>query len=171
MPIDAAVRGSLFPEDFLTASVDEPPEWSAFDAAALDDFTAAARDALARFPTRGTPNESETEDDLIWPVLSHLGWNASLRQQKLSRADVPDGLLFTDAAAKTRAVGLAEGPARYAIGAALVESKRWHRPLDRASGRSGEALAPSTQMLRYLRRADDLTDGGLRWGMLTNGAQ
>ena len=26
-------------------------------------------------------------------------------------------------------------------------------------------------MLRYLRRADDLTDGGLRWGMLTNGAQ
>ena len=171
MPIDAAVRGSLFPEDFLTASVDELPEWEAFDAAALDDFTAAARDVLARFPTRGTPNESETEDDLIWPILSHLGWTTSLRQQKLSRADVPDGLLFTDAAAKTRAVGLAEGPARYAIGAALVESKRWHRPLDRASGRSGEALAPSTQMLRYLRRADDLTDGGLRWGMLTNGAQ
>ena len=84
---------------------------------------------------------------------------------------MPDGLLFTDAAAKTRAVGLAEGPARYAIGAALVESKRWRRPLDRASGRSEEALAPSTQMLRYLRRADDLTDGGLRWGMLTNGAQ
>ena len=171
MPLDAAVRGSLFPEDFLTASVDELPEWSAFDAAALDDFTAAACDVLARFPTRGTPNESETEDDLIWPILSHLGWTASLRQQKLSRADVPDGLLFTDAAAKTRAVGLAEGPARYAIGAALVESKRWRRPLDRASGRSGEALAPSTQMLRYLRRADDLTDGGLRWGMLTNGAQ
>lgn len=79
MPIDAAVRGSLFPEDFLTASVDELPEWEAFDAAALDDFTAAARDVLARFPTRGTPNESETEDDLIWPILSHLGWNASLR--------------------------------------------------------------------------------------------
>ena len=174
MPIDAAVRGSLFPEDFLTASVDELPEWEAFDAAALDDFTVAARDVLARFPTRGTPNESETEDDLIWPILSRLGWNASLRQQKLSaagRADVPDGLLFTDTTAKTRAVELAEGPARYAIGAALVESKRWRRPLDRASGRSGEALAPSTQMLRYLRRADDLTDGGLRWGMLTNGAQ
>ena len=174
MPLDAAVRGSLFPADFFTESVDELPEWGAFDDAALDDFIAAARDVLDRFPTRSTPNESETEDDLIWPILSHLGWNASLRQQKLSatgRADVPDGLLFTDAAAKTRAVGLAEGPARYAVGAALVESKRWQRPLDRASGQRGEALAPSTQMLRYLRRADDLTDGALRWGMLTNGVQ
>ena len=174
MPLDAAVRGSLFAADFLTESVDDLPEWGAFDDAALDDFIAAARDVLGRFPTRSTPNESETEDDLIWPILSHLGWNASLRQQKLSatgRADVPDGLLFTDTAAKTRAVGLAEGQARYAVGATLVESKRWQRPLDRASGQRGEALAPSTQMLRYLRRADDLTDGALRWGMLTNGGQ
>ena len=174
MPLDAAVRGSLFAADFLAESVDDLPEWGAFDDAALDDFIAAARDVLDRFPARSTPNESETEDDLIWPILSHLGWNASLRQQKLSatgRADVPDGLLFTDAAAKTRAVGLAEGQARYAVGAALVESKRWQRPLDRASGQRGEALAPSTRMLRYLRRADDLTEGALRWGMLTNGAQ
>ena len=174
MPLDAAVRGSLFAADFLAESVDELPEWGAFGDAALDDFVAAARDVLGRFPIRGAPNESETEDDLIWPILSHLDWTASLRQQNLSpagRGDVPDGLLFADAAAKRRAVGMAEGPARYAVGAALVESKRWRRPLDRASGRRGEALAPSTQMLRYLRRADDLTDGALRWGMLTNGAQ
>lgn len=31
--------------------------------------------------------------------------------------------------------------------------------------------APSTQMLRYLRRVDDLTNGKLRWGILTNGAR
>ena len=171
MPLDAAVRGSLFAADFFAESVDELPEWGAFDDTALDDFIAAARDVLDRFPTRGTPNESETEDDLIWPILSRLGWTASLRQQNLSPADVPDGLLFADAEAKRRAVDMAEGSARYAVGAALVESKRWQRPLDRASGRHGEALAPSTQMLRYLRRADDLTGGALRWGMLTNGAQ
>jgi hypothetical protein len=51
------------------------------------------------------------------------------------------------------------------------ESKRWQRPLDRMSGRRGEETAPSTQMLRYLRRVDDLTTGKLRWGMLTNGAR
>ncbi len=42
--------------------------------------------------------------------------------------------------------------------------------LDRASGRD-ETTAPSTQMLRYLRRIDDLTGGALRWGILTNGTR
>ena len=52
-----------------------------------------------------------------------------------------------------------------------MESKRWQRPLDRRSERAGEETAPSTQMLRYLRRVDDLTNGALRWGVLTNGAK
>ena len=38
-------------------------------------------------------------------------------------------------------------------------------------GRRGEDMAPSTQMLRYLRRVDDLTTGKLRWCILTNGAR
>ena len=103
-----------------------------------------------------------------------LGWKASLRQQNLSaqgREDVPDGLLFTDAAAKDRANGFTEEWKRYEFGLAVVESKRWLRPLDRRSGRRGEENAPSTQMLRYLRRVDDLTTGKLRWGILTNGAR
>jgi hypothetical protein len=45
------------------------------------------------------------------------------------------------------------------------------RLLDRRSGRGGEETAPSTQMLRYLRRIEDLTTGKLRWGMLTNGGR
>ena len=122
----------------------------------------------------GTPNESQTEDDLIWPILSALGWSASLRQQNLSatgREDVPDGLLFAEEAAKDRANALAHEWRRYEHGLAVVESKRWQRPLDRRSGRQDEATAPSTQMLRYLRRVDDLTTGAIRWGILTNGAR
>ena len=109
-----------------------------------------------------------------WPVLAHLGWTASLRQQNLSaagRQDVPDGLLFQDSAAKDRANGFTEEWRRYTFGLAVVESKRWGRPLDRRSDRWGEETAPSTQMLRYLRRVDDLTTGALRWGILTNGAR
>ena len=79
-------------------------------------------------------------------------------------------LLFADEAAKGRANGLAQEWRRYEHGLAVVESKRWLRPLDRQSGRQGETTAPSTQMLRYLRRIDDLTSGALRWGILTNGA-
>ena len=128
-----------------------------------------------RFPIAQAPNESQTEDDLIWPVLHLLGWNASLRQQNLStqgREDVPDGLLFSDQAAKDRANAFAEEWRRYELGLAVVESKRWLQPLDRRSGsRAAEGVAPSTQMLRYLRRVDDLTSGALRWGILTNGAR
>ena len=170
------LHGGLFPPDYLQESVCELREWNALGEDALDAFIAEAQRIIEPFASGGASraNESHTEDDLIWPVLASLGWTASLRQQNLSvagRTDVPDGLLFADDGVKHRALDLAEGPARYAIGTALVESKRWLRPLDRASGRRGEALAPSSQMLRYLRRADDLTDGGLRWGILTNGAQ
>ena len=174
MSIDAAFQGSLFASDFLCDAITRLPDWQELDDASLEDLEAALRAIFERFPIDKTPNESQTEDDLIWPVLVRLGWTASLRQQNLSaygRVDVPDGLLFADEAAKGQANGFAEEWRRYELGLAVVESKRWQRPLDRRSGRAGEETAPSTQMLRYLRRIDDVTTGSLRWGVLTNGAR
>ena len=174
MSIACPFQGSLFVNDFLCESIVQLPDWREIDDSALDTFKTSVGNVFDRFPTTQTPNESQTEDDLIWPVLLLLGWTASLRQQNLSargREDVPDGLLFTDAEAKGRANGFPEEWRRYEFGLAVVESKRWERPLDRRSGRRGEETAPSTQMLRYLRRVDDLTGGGLRWGILTNGAR
>ena len=172
MSISNPFPGSLFANDYICESIVESPDWEAIDAVALDNFEASIRDVFDHFPTQQTPNESQTEDDLIWPVLGQLGWTASLRQQNLSahgREDVPDGLLFADDAAKDRANHFAEGSRRYEFGLAVVESKRWDRPLDRGFRHRGEETAPSTQMLRYLRRVDDLTSGKLRWGILTNG--
>ncbi len=164
------VSGSLFTTDYLTAAVSNTAEYLNVDAPALRArLTAIA----AAFPRHQRTNESQTEDDLIWPVLAALGWSQSLRQQNLTvvgRDDVPDGLLFADALTKAAANAESAQWRRYDHGLAVVESKRWARPLDRASGRD-EATAPSTQMLRYLRRIDDLTRGRLRWGMLTNGAK
>ena len=174
MNIESAVQGSLFAHDFLTESVSQFSDWQALDDAALDECEQALRSIFDRFPTDQTPNESQTEDDLIWPVLGALGWTASLRQQNLSargRDDVPDGVLFADEATKGRANRFRQEWQRYEFGLAVVESKRWQRPLDRRSDRAGEETAPSTQMLRYLRRVDDLTNGALRWGVLTNGAK
>ena len=173
MSIDAAFRGNLFANDFLCDSVVESPDWQLIDNARLEELEAALRVVFERFPVDVSPNESQTEDDLIWPILVTLGWTASLRQQNLSAAgrdDVPDGLLFADEDAKDRANRLAREWMRYELGLAVVESKRWQRPLDRRSGNAGEETAPSTQVLRYLRRIDDLTAGRLRWGILTNGA-
>ena len=124
--------------------------------------------------TDQTPNEARTEDDLIWPILKELGWDQFMRQQNLTakgRDDVPDGLLFADDKAKVQADTFPEEWKRYKFGLAIVESKRWKRPLDRRAAQRGEELAPSTQMLRYLRRADVLTNGSLRWGVLTNGGR
>lgn len=164
------ISGSLFTIDYLVEAIRATPSYRAVDVAELrkrlDEIAAA-------FPKSHKTNESQTEDDFIWPVLGLLGWTDSLRQQNLTvtgRDDVPDGLLFADAAAKAAANSHAEQWRRYAHGLAVVESKRWSRPLDRASGRD-ETTAPSTQMLRYLRRIDDLSAGALRWGILSNGTR
>lgn len=172
--IDSPIQGSLFAVDFLHDTIRDLPEWSDFDDARLDALLVDLKGIFKPFPISKSPNESQTEDDLIWPILVRLGWTQSLRQQNLAahgRDDVPDGLLFADETAKAQANGFREQWCRYEFGRAIVESKRWARPLDRQSGSRGEETAPSTQMLRYLRRVDDLTSGALRWGILTNGAR
>jgi hypothetical protein len=167
-------RGSLFSNDFLSQSIVKLSDWKNLDSESVDRFYESLRGIFSKFPVAGKPNESQTETDLIWPILECLGWTASLRQQNLAvkgRQDVPDGLLFGDDLSKERANGFTEEWKRYQFGLAVVECKRWLRPLDRWSGLPDEVTAPSTQILRYLRRVDDLTSGKLRWGILTNGAR
>lgn len=169
-----AFQGSLFSNDLVEGSIAGFSDWISITDADAVAFRGVLTAVFSRFPTTQTPNETQTEDDLIWRVLGSLGWSEHLRQQNLTtrgRDDVPDGVLYVDAAAKDRAVAHAEEWRRYEFGAAIVESKRWNRPLDRRSDQRNEVTAPSTQMLRYLRRVDDLTQGGVRWGVLTNGAR
>jgi hypothetical protein len=174
LTVQLVSQGNLFTSGFLTDTIQALPDWKAVSDAELDALQAGLRDVFAKFRIDINHTEADTETDLIFPVLTALGWTATLTQQNLSvsgRDDVPDGLLFADAAAKSQATAFPEQWKRYALGLAVVESKRWQRPLDRNSGKGGEETAPSTQMLRYLRRIDDLTKGKLRWGMLTNGAK
>ena len=172
--IEYVFQGSLFTSDFLTQSIVSNADWKSISDDEVDALAADLTAIFAAFPVGQTPNETRTEDDLIWPILRRLGWDQAMRQQNLTvkgRDDVPDGLLFADADTKTEADQFPEEWKRYQFGLAIVESKRWKRPLDRQSGKRGEELAPSTQMLRYLRRVDDLTTGNLRWGVLTNGGR
>ena len=106
------------------------PDWQELDDGSIEDLEAALGAICDRFLAAASPNESQTEDDLIWPVLARLGWTVSLRKQNLSaygREDVPDGLLFADEAAKDRANRFAQECKRYELGLAVVESKRWLR--------------------------------------------
>lgn len=167
------ISGGLFTREFLLEGVTDEAAWGNLDGARLAAAWDTVQRALSALARQHNPNEAETEKDLIYPVLEAIGWSHLLVQQNMStsgRADVPDALLFLDAERLARARG--EEPwQRFQFGACVVEAKRWARPLDRASerGPATEQGVPSTQMVRYMRRADDITKGRLRWGILTNG--
>jgi hypothetical protein len=110
-------QGSLFSTDFLQESIARVADWQRLTDAEIDTLTADLRAIFSQFPTAKTPNESQTEGDLIWPILARLGWTAFLPQQNLSakgREDVPDRLLFKDAATKAEANAFREEWKRYA---------------------------------------------------------
>lgn len=164
--------GALFTQDYLVEGIASTAQYSAVDIAA----TRARLEAiLSGFPHASKPNEATTEKDAIWPIMAALGWDEYLTQQNLSvsgRVDVPDGLLFIDAAAKAKANEHPEEWKRYQFGAVVFEAKRWGRALDRAEGRKGDDKdTPSTQLLRYMRIVDDRHNGAIRWGILTNGVK
>jgi hypothetical protein len=69
---EIASQGSLFTSDFLTESIQNVSEWNTLGDADLDQFGKIVRSVFDRFPISQTPNESQTEDDLIWPILEAL---------------------------------------------------------------------------------------------------
>ena len=168
------IDGGLFTRDFLLEGIRSTPRWEAIGADQFSKIRNKAVSLFTKLTAIRNPSEAVTEKDLIYPLLSAVGWgdrvfvqpNASLR----GRADVPDALLFADQAAHDLARKEQSDWKRFQHGLCVVEAKRWNRLLDREEkGRPTEEGVPSTQMLRYLRRVDDVTAGRLRWGILTNG--
>lgn len=166
------IDGRLFTRDFLLEGIRETESWRVIDDATLVTWTQSAKDMLELVAARKNPNEAQTEADLVYPLLETLGWTDRDPQPSLSekrRLDVPDALLYRDATAKGLASTL-DPWKRFQHGLCIVEAKRWNRALDRETkGYKDDEGTPSSQMLRYLRRADDRTQGNLRWGILTNG--
>ncbi len=165
--------GQLFTHYFLTDGIRETPEWRASVAdreafASFREGVAGRHEALRR---SRDPNEAVTEQDLIRPVLDLLGWKDYLPQQGAARnEDIPDHLLFADAASKAQAGARANSQDRYLDALAVEESKRFGLPLDNRDGSDRvQRGTPHGQILRYLSTAETVTDGRIRWGVLTNG--
>src|SRR5659263_140937 len=169
------MQGQLFTQDFLTRGVIETPPYQALTDSAFVVFRQALQSIFNGLDSVSSINEAQTEQVIIEKILAQLGWGDDyLPQVNLSgkrREDVPDVLLFPDGQSKAAALTEAKDDRRYRHGLAILEAKRWLRPLDR--GDSTEAFdpdAPSSQMLRYLSRADVASDRAVKWGLLTNGA-
>ena len=165
--------GQLLTHYFLTDGIRETPEWraSVADREAFDSFRAGVAGRHEALRRSRDPNEAVTEQDLIRPVLDLLGWKDYLPQQGAARnEDIPDHLLFADAASKAQAGARANSQDRYLDALAIEESKRFGLPLDNRDGSDRvQRGTPHGQILRYLSTAETVTDGRIRWGILTNG--
>ena len=190
--------GQLFTDYFLSEGIQSTDEWAASLATPreIEAFREGLRRPYETLSRARDPNESVTEQELILPVLELLGWTDYLPHQGTAlNEDIPDYLLFPDAASKERAGARPSTEARYRDAVVVEESKRFDLPLD-ASGRDarprpvgpsgprlfelpadydggarteGRSRTPHGQMLRYLSTAEIESDGRIRWGFLTNG--
>src|SRR6185437_16128762 len=169
------VQGQLFSTFFLDEGICETPHWKDLEEADLDAFLSRLQSIYASVDAESQLDEATTETELIVKVLAALGWSELLPQHSASgsrREDIPDILLLADAAAKREALSDRREDGRFVHGLAIVECKRWLRPLDR--GDSTDRLdpgTPSNQILRYLSAAETASERRIQWGFLTNGAQ
>lgn len=169
------MQGQLFTQDFLTRGILETPPHQALTEADFTAFRHSLQSIFAAFHSQSTINEAQTEALVINKVLVELGWDDDTLPQVNSdpkgREAVPDCLLFANADKKALALNETKDDRRYRHGLAILEAKRWLRPLDRGDGKEvHDPDAPSSQMLRYLSRVDVASDRAVKWGMLTNGA-
>ncbi len=167
------MNGKLFIRDFLAEGITETEAWKAVGNDELEKLKAQVKEIFCGVRPGFSPNEATTESEIIFPILKSVGWANYLPQQNLSskgRKNVPDALLFVDSEAKAKALTESSDNRRYRHGLAIVESKRWERPLDRGGSQDNNELdTPSSQLIMYLRRTAVMSDGAVRWGILTNG--
>ena len=165
--------GHLFTEYFLTEGIRSTDEWQASvsDAEPFDAFRDGVRQRYEALSLASEPNEAVTEQELIRPVLELLGWADYLPQQGAARnEDIPDLLLFRDAASKERAAARSIAEERYRDAIVVEESKRFGLALDARDSEDGRrARTPHGQILRYLSTAEVESEGEIQWGILTSG--
>ena len=169
------MQGQLFTQDFLTRGVQDTPPFEALNDAAFAAFSTGLQAIYSGFSAQSTNNEAQTESEIIHKVVALLGWGGDTLPQvnadPKGRESVPDLLLFASSAQKALAQAETKDDRRYRHGLAILEAKRWLRPLDRGDNQDHfDPDAPSSQMLRYLSRVDGASDRAVKWGMLTNGA-
>ncbi len=167
------MNGLLFTQDFLLKGIQTTPVWTALSESDLDEFTAGLRRIYAPYQSDSVLNEAITESEIIVKVLSLLDWSDLVLPQVTAsgsrREDVPDMLLLPDDKAKQLALKEKKEDRRYRHGIAILEAKRWLRPLDRGDGTDRlDPGTPSNQILRYLSTVEVASNRAVRWGMLTN---
>ena len=143
------ISGHLFTRDFLLEGINREAAWQAIDPQAFEAFYDKLLALAKTMAASSRPNEAETEQSFIYPVLDLLGWNDRLVQQRVSakgRKQVPDVLLFSNSTVRQEAAEEPDDWKRYRYGKAILEAKRWNRLLDRADGAHEDIKEPLMHM-------------------------
>ncbi|MFV9505918.1 MAG: Eco57I restriction-modification methylase domain-containing protein [Oscillochloridaceae bacterium umkhey_bin13] len=154
----------LFADRYLDVTLPQRAAWLALRAEAAP-VLAQVRAILAQFTP--SPNEAQTEHDLVRPVLQALGHHfevqAALKTPKGTKK--PDYIFYRDLAALTANKGRVLTEADLGAAVAVGDAKHWDRKLDVSSRGEDDAInkVPADQIAFYMRHS------GVPWGILTNG--
>lgn len=165
-------NGLLFTEDFLNEGVRETETYRALTDDAVSEQRATLAAIFAKVVDPSALNEGQTENRIVQPVLDALGFGGAYDVQTnldtQGRENVPDYLLFADASAYARAEAAGRGrDARLRHAIAVADAKAWRVAL---GGRPRDAKeTPAGQILRYMSRAETVSERAVKWGVLTNG--
>ena len=124
------MAGQLFTHYFLTEGIRATSDWQSLisQSDSFEAFRGGVRQRYEDLSHAQGPNEAQTEQDLIRPVLDLLGWTDYLPQQATTgHEDIPDHLLFLDAASRARAAATSNARTRFRFAAVIEESKRLGR--------------------------------------------
>jgi hypothetical protein len=164
-------QGTLFTEDFLNEGIRGTEAWRGLSPGALATFRKTLLAIFAKIADPSRLNEPQTEERIIKPILQALGWNGCYwvqeRLEIKGRANVPDYLLFGSVEDFATADQRRKAADRYPLAIAVADAKAWDLDLDRRSAGADET--PSGQILRYLSRAEVMSERRIQWGILTNG--
>ncbi|MBI5658736.1 MAG: hypothetical protein HZC43_04115 [Nitrosomonadales bacterium] len=163
--------GKLFSQDFLLDGIKTTPVWEALSDDALNIFIADPKRIYSPLAADSQLGEANTGADIIEKVLDLPGWEGLTLKQATAtstrRDDVPDFLLFPNEEAKQAARAEKRDDRRYHHGIAILEAKRWMRPLDRGDATSKlDSGTPPNQILRYLSSVEVASGRAVRWGIL-----
>ena len=157
------MSNTLFSQSFLEAGLRETPEYQQISPDFLSRFRQNLRvpydDLVGNYQD---PNEAQTEDALIRPVLDLLGWNYLPQEPIPGGSKVPDYTLFVSKEDQAAFTGTGDVSV-YTL--APAEAKAWRTNLDQGSGRQ----SPNGQIQEYMKEYWQVTKGRVRWGILTDG--
>jgi hypothetical protein len=165
--------GTLFTEDFLGRGLVESAAWGSLPDAEFKAVERTLHGILTKVADPATLNEPQTEERIIRPMLEALGWGGLFSVQESvdakGRANVPDYAYFPDATSFALADKAKKPEPKLTHAIAVGDAKAWSVDLDAQGSGAKPGETAAAQVLRYLLRAEIVSNRKVRWAILTSG--